>query len=206
MASLAELLRAALSRCSCVLPVKMPRMGTHRRVKLAYGAATAMLLTTTYAGGTKFDIYYSNIIILLLGQMAIFGSIIYLCTMYNWQARIVVMACFTGLFLSAKVDGSWAQTFFNWTPIPWMWPYLNYLAYLLHSPRFREASPAIYTAQMDEPPRRRRQKTDTRKTEAFGILAISVGVIVTNLVCLYNRWSFLAWSSQQRSSSSDACS
>lgn len=169
------------------LPVKMPEWA-HIAVKLAaYGAATAMLLTTTYAGGTKFDIYYSNIIILLLGQMAIFGSIIYLCTMYNWQARIVVMACFTGLFLSAKVDGSWAQTFFNWTPIPWMY-HLNYLAYLCIVLPGSIAGDILLKwmnrpADADAKP--------TRKTEAFGILAISVGVIVTNLVCLYNRWSFL---------------
>lgn len=170
------------------LPVKMPEWA-HAAVKVAaYGAATAMLLTTTYADGRTFSLYTSNIIILLLADMAIFGSIIYLCTMYNWKARLVVMASLVGVLLSADVEGSWAQAVFNWSPVPWMYRF-NYLAYLCIVIPGSIAGDLVLRWMKEQKisdgaPR-------TPKKEAFGILAVSVVIILINLVCLYNRWSFV---------------
>ena len=66
------------------IPLQMPAWA-HTAIKLAaYVVATVMMLTTNYAGGQDFSLFTSNIIILLLANMAIFGSIIYLFTMYNW--------------------------------------------------------------------------------------------------------------------------
>ena len=111
------------------IPLKMPEWA-HTSIKLgAYGVATAMLLCTDYANGAEFNLFTSNIIILLLANMALFGSLTYLLTMYSWWARVAVLAALAGVVLSAQADGSWAQMLRGYTPVPWMhrFEYLRYL-------------------------------------------------------------------------------
>lgn len=98
------------------IPLQMPEW-MHTAIKLgAYGVATAMLLCTDYANGAEFNLFTSNIIILLLANMALFGSLTYLLTMYSWWTRVVVLAALAGVVLSAQADGSWAQTLWGYTP------------------------------------------------------------------------------------------
>ena len=88
------------------IPVKMSEW-VHSLIKLsAYGVATIMLLSTNYASGNTFSLYTSNIIILILANMAIFGSIVYLFTMYNWKLRVIVLAVIASLILSSQSVGS----------------------------------------------------------------------------------------------------
>lgn len=111
------------------IPLKMPEWA-HTSIKLgAYGVATAMLLCTDYANGAEFNLFTSNIIILLLANMALFGSLTYLLTMYSWWARVAVLAALAGVVLSAQADGSWAQMLWGYTPVPWMYRF-EYLRYL----------------------------------------------------------------------------
>ncbi|MCS3255607.1 DUF5009 domain-containing protein [Bacteroides ovatus] len=65
------------------IPLKMPDwMRTVIKVT-AYVIAIVLLLTTQYANERTFDVSFSNIIILLLANMAVFGSVIYIFTMQN---------------------------------------------------------------------------------------------------------------------------
>lgn len=58
------------------IPLKMPDW-VHISIKVgAYIVAAIMLATTSYADGKTFSLFSSNIIILLLANMAIFGSIL----------------------------------------------------------------------------------------------------------------------------------
>ena len=60
------------------IPLKMPDWA-HISIKVgAYIVAAIMLATTSYADGKTFSLFSSNIIILLLANMAIFGSILYI--------------------------------------------------------------------------------------------------------------------------------
>ena len=53
------------------IPLKMPDWA-HTGIKIAaYGIAVIMMLTTSYADGRTFSLYFSNVIILLLANMAI---------------------------------------------------------------------------------------------------------------------------------------
>ena len=64
------------------IPLKMPDwMRTVIKVT-AYVIAIVLLLTTQYANERTFDVSFNNIIILLLANMAVFGSVIYIFTMY----------------------------------------------------------------------------------------------------------------------------
>lgn len=100
-------------------------------VKLvAYGAAVALLLTTTYAGGRTFDVNFSNIIILILSNVALFGGVLYTFTAGNKSLRLVAMGVIILLMLGSDVQGSWAQKIMGWSPVWWLLR-LDYLRYLL---------------------------------------------------------------------------
>lgn len=101
----------------------------HVAVKVgAYAVAAIMLAFTDYAAGA-FNLYTSNIIILLLANMAVFGSIVYIFTMDNWLARIVVMAILLGITLGGDIAGSWTKAVFDYSPLPWLYKF-DYLKYL----------------------------------------------------------------------------
>ena len=83
------------------IPLKMPDW-VHISIKVgAYIVAAIMLATTSYADGKTFSLFSSNIIILLLANMAIFGSILYIFTMHNRWMRLGIL-----ILLMAMIVGS----------------------------------------------------------------------------------------------------
>ena len=166
------------------LPFPLPAWG-HTAVKLgAYAVAVVMLLTVNYADGREFSLYTSNIIILLLANMAIFGSIIYLFTMDNKWARIAVLLVLAGIILSSEVEGSWTSTLFGFTPVPWMYrfDYLKYLFIVLPGSFAGDFLLEWMTRRGHE------EGEDKNDRKAYAALFLSVAIIVCNLVGLYNRW------------------
>lgn len=109
---------------------RLPRWGALAVKVAAYGAAVALLLTTEYAGGRVFDLNFSNIIILILSNVALFGGVLYIFTARCGVVRLVVMAALTALVLGADVSGSWAQKIMGWSPAWWLLR-MDYLRYLL---------------------------------------------------------------------------
>lgn len=169
------------------IPLQMPQWG-HTAIKLAaYGVATVMMLSTDYANGADFNLYTSNIIILLLANMALFGSLVYLLTIYSWWARVAVLAALAGIVLGAQTEGTWAQTMWNYTPLPWMYrfEYLRYLFIVLPGSMAGELVMKWMDRSTGE-----KEAESTPRTVAYGMLGISIGLILVNLVGLYNRWSF----------------
>ena len=111
------------------IPLKMPDwMRTVIKVT-AYVIAIVLLLTTQYANERTFDVSFSNIIILLLANMAVFGSVIYIFTMQNLRARIGILLILMALLLSGQVENSWTQAVYTYTPLPWVF-HFEYLQYL----------------------------------------------------------------------------
>lgn len=166
------------------LPFPLPAWG-HTAVKLgAYAVAVVMLLTVNYADGRAFSLYTSNIIILLLANMAIFGSIIYLFTMDNKWARIAVLLVLAGIILSSEVKGSWTSTLFGFTPVPWMYrfDYLKYLFIVLPG----SLAGDFLLEWMNR--REYEEGEDKNDRKAYVALFLSVAIILCNLVGLYNRW------------------
>lgn len=169
------------------IPLQMPEW-VHTAIKLAaYGVATAMMLCTDYANGAEFDLYTSNIIILLLANMALFGSLTYLLTMYSWWTRAAVLAALAGIVLSAQTEGSWTQVVWEYTPLPWMYrfEYLRYLFIVLPGSMAGE----LVMKWMYRPVGKGNTESTPRMV-AYGMLGISISLILVNLVGLYNRWSF----------------
>ena len=100
------------------MPLKIPGWA-HIGIKLiAYLLAFMLMINVKYADGRVWSLDFSNIIILLLANMAIFGSIVYIFTRNNRLARIAVLIFLMAILLSSEIEGSWAQVIFNYTPVP----------------------------------------------------------------------------------------
>ena len=68
----------------------------------AYFIGVIMLLNITYADGRTFSLGYSNIIILVLANMAIFGSLIYTFTINKPWIRIGILPFIMAVFLGKE--------------------------------------------------------------------------------------------------------
>jgi len=164
------------------IPLNMPSWG-HQTIKWgSYAIATAMLLTVDYADGQTFSLYHSNIIILLLANMAFWGTLVYVFTMNNRWLRVGILALLAGIICSSKVGG-WQRSLFDFTPLPWMYKfdYLKYLFIVLPGSIAGE-----YLLQWMKT--RNVNAPEERPVKAIGMLLVSVGIIICNLVGLYNRW------------------
>ncbi|EGJ99260.1 DUF5009 domain-containing protein [Dysgonomonas gadei] len=168
------------------IPLKMPAWA-HTAIKLsAYGIALVLLLTVDYADGRKFDPHFSNIIILILANMALFGSLIYIFTIKSKVWRIAVLPFIMAVFLGKDAEGSFVSEIYNFTPLAWMYKfeYLKYLFIVLPGSIAGE-----YLMEWMNARKRIEQKPDVKEQNvSYQILFISVILIIVNLCCLYNRW------------------
>ncbi|MGD1703895.1 DUF5009 domain-containing protein [Dapis sp. BLCC M229] len=87
-----------------------------------------VLSKLTYPDGSKFSLERSDIILIVLTNMAIFGSIIWLFTKSNWWLRLGLLGILLGLIFSATDDG-WVKEFWFNSPLPWIFRF-DYLKYL----------------------------------------------------------------------------
>lgn len=149
----------------------------------AYAVGIILLLTVPYAGGRTFSLEYSNIIILLLANMAVFGSLIYLFTYHNRLARLAVLPFIMAVFLSSgETEGSWINWVMDFTPLPWMYRfyYLKYLFILIPGTIAGEYLKE-WLSEGDV------QHEGVSRCYAYRIAALAVSIIVWNLYGLYTR-------------------
>ena len=171
------------------IPLKMPDWA-HTGIKIAaYGIAVIMMLTTSYADGRTFSLYFSNVIILLLANMAIFGSALYIFTMHNRWLRLGVLLLLMAVILGSTVEGSWTQVIFNYTPLPWMYrfDYLKYLFIVIPGSIAGEYLHEWLHCKNTMPVN---DNKDERKRMPW-ILLLTIGLIVFNLYGLYMRYLIL---------------
>ncbi|MRG46101.1 DUF5009 domain-containing protein [Chitinophaga sp. SYP-B3965] len=139
---------------------------------IALTAAVAFLI---YKG---VDVYKSDIIILVLANMAFFGGIIWWLTAKQPLLRLGVLPFIAAVFLAADTPGSWAEAVYNWSPLPWMYKfyYLKYLFIILPGTFAGEwlmlSVPAI-------------PAWDKRKWMAIAGGAFLL--VIVNVVCLFSR-------------------
>lgn len=118
---------------------RVPMWGRVAIKVAAYGVAVAMLLTTSYAGGRTFSPDFSNIIILILSNVALFAGVVYVATSAKclqgrgrW-VRMVLFGMLALLVIGGDVEGSWAQSALHYSPVWWLlrFDYMRYLLILL---------------------------------------------------------------------------
>lgn len=74
-------------------------------------------------------LYKSNIIILVLANMAAFGTVIYVLTAARPLWRLAILPLLMAIILCKDAAGSWQAAVFNWSPFPWLYQF-NFLKYL----------------------------------------------------------------------------
>jgi len=150
----------------------------------AYLLGIALLLSLNYANNRVFSLSYSNIIILLLANMAIFGSLAYIFTVHNKIARLAILPFIMAVFLGSSNEGSWNNWLFNFTPIPWIYKfdYLKYLFIIIPGTFAGE-----YLMDWMKTSSQKDVEHDSEKRLAILMIVISVLLVIVNLYCLYTR-------------------
>ena len=135
-ASVAALVQLAAWCCFGALFLRLERLtGPQNRLMHACGLAGLALL----AGGAKWlcgapvSLHNSDVIILVLANMALFGSLAWILTRRSPVARLGIVALIVALRTGATVEGSWNEALWNWSPVPWLFrfEYLKYLCIVL---------------------------------------------------------------------------
>jgi hypothetical protein len=93
--------------------------------------AVALLGLLRYPGGKGFSLERSDIIIVVLANMAVFGSLLWWLTRRNLLLRLGVLGILVAIRLSnmpQPLEG-WVSEIWRWSPLPWMYR-LHYLQYL----------------------------------------------------------------------------
>lgn len=165
------------------LPVRMPEWG-HAAVKIgAFFLGLLLLLNVRYAGGREFSPEFSNIIILVLANMAFFGTCIYVLTLGKPLACVAVLPFIMAVFLGSGTEGSWVKALYVYTPFSWMYHfyYLKYLFIVI---------PGIIAGKYLQEWMQQMQSSgdEEKKSLPLLLMLLTVGLIVTNLCCLYARW------------------
>ena len=145
------------------------------------------MLAMRYPDGTGFDPHRSNIILLIMANVALWGSLLYLFTIGREYLRWVLLLMLAALFLSSTVPGSWAEATLKWTPLDWFYqPWmLKYLFIVI---------PAAYAGELvrsqrsacpvpPSPP-----KGGCNDSSPFrGLGGLCLALIISNLALLYTR-------------------
>jgi predicted acyltransferase len=101
-------------------------------VRLAgWVGAVLFCLLTTYPDGSGFSLGRSDIIIIVLANMAVFGAAAWMLTRGNLILRLGILGIVFALRMSnlpAPTEG-WVHDFWKWSPAPWIYR-LYYLQYL----------------------------------------------------------------------------
>lgn len=128
-----------------------------------------------------FDIYFSNIIIIVLANMAFFASVIYIFTYKKPYYRLLVLPFVMAVFLASANPG-WVKSVYDFTPVPWGYTFY-YLKYLFIVIPGSLAGEYLYewinsdTAKVYE----------NKDANAFLIAFISLALIVSNVYLLFTR-------------------
>jgi hypothetical protein len=95
---------------------------------LKYGTWIAVILILAflkYPDNSGFSLFRSNIILLILANLAFWGSLIWLLTKKNIKFRLCLMGFFLAIYISNSIDTSWIHTIRTQCEIPFIAAALN---------------------------------------------------------------------------------
>jgi hypothetical protein len=95
---------------------------------LGWVGAIVVMMLVRYKDGSGFSVNRSDIIILVLSNVAVFGALIWLATRQNLLIRLGMLGILIALRL-ASVESGWVQWLWNISPAPWLFQ-VRFLQYL----------------------------------------------------------------------------
>ena len=99
----------------------------------AYLVAVGFMLLQPYAGGAPFRLTDSDCIMLILANVSLTGSIIYLLTIGHPLRRLALLPFLIALFMAAHTANSWPALFIHTSWLPWLYlpAYQEYLLIII---------------------------------------------------------------------------
>lgn len=95
----------------------------------AWILAVIIISGIRYTNGIGFSLARSDIILIVLTNTAVFGSIIWLFSRNNIWLRVGLIGLLFALRLSSTVAKSWTAALWSYSPVPWLFQF-HYLSYL----------------------------------------------------------------------------
>lgn len=99
----------------------------------AYLVAVGFMLLQPYAGGAPFCLTDSDCIMLILANVSLTGSIIYLLTIGHPLRRLALLPFLIALFMAAHTANSWPALLIHTSWLPWLYlpAYQEYLLIII---------------------------------------------------------------------------
>lgn len=99
----------------------------------AYLVAVGFMLLQPYAGGAPFRLTDSDCIMLILANVSLTGSIIYLLTIGHHLRRLALLPFLVALFMAAHTANSWPAQLIHTSWLPWLYlpAYQEYLLIII---------------------------------------------------------------------------
>lgn len=99
----------------------------------AYLVAVGFMLLQPYAGGAPFRLTDSDCIMLILANVSLTGSIIYLLTIGHPLRRLALLPFLVALFMAAHTANSWPAQLIHTSWLPWLYlpAYQEYLLVII---------------------------------------------------------------------------
>ncbi len=120
----------------CAMFIRVERFSSSKNWMLHIGGVVALvatMLVCRYALGLPVTVNRSDIIILVLANMALFGSLVWWFTRDNLLARLAILALVVAMKISITVEGSWNAQLWAMSPVPWLFKaeFLKYLCIII---------------------------------------------------------------------------
>jgi len=146
-----------------------------------------------------FKLSHNDIIILILANMALFGTVIWIFTRTSIVARIGIMTLFFAFGLTADATGTWNQLVWNFNPasllpesfqsalyIGSQWLYqMDFLKYLLIVIPGTIAGDVLVNWFADNDDKKAKLPT---KSRMWAAMLLMIAFVVSNLFCLFGRY------------------
>lgn len=204
-----EWLNMAVPMCAFLLlclmlipnPFGLPRLGTTLLRWSAWIGATTLMLVQPYAAGVTFRLADSDCIMLILANVSLTGSLIYLFTMSRPWHRLALLPFIAAIFMSAHTDGSWSAILTHTSFLPWLYnpAYQEYLLIIIPGTVAGEwiaqwLKGEDNTKAIDDSYRVNSLKCadnlndeDYHHCPPWSIALLSLAIIVTNIALLFGR-------------------
>jgi predicted acyltransferase len=147
------------------------------------GFVLAAIFLGCYPFKNAFSLNSSDIIIIVLANMAFFGTLIWWLTRNQPLLRIGILPLLMAVLLTAKDTASWNSVLFNWSPAPWIYKlyYLKYLFIVLPGTFAGEWLLNRAATKVPDP-------IAGDKSKLLNASLICWLLLVCNVLCLYMRW------------------
>lgn len=148
--------------------------------------AIILISLLRYPDGNGFSLERSDIILVVLTNMAVFGSFVWLLTKNNWLLRLGLLGLLIALRLSATVKASWIAGIWGASPITWIFQF-DYLKYLFLVIPGTIAGDLILNWQR-HPEGHEGIKPSWNKLGFYSIIALMLAICLALLIGLQARW------------------